>query len=248
MTSQELNWRIEAACLNAWPSHREIVLGGWLLRASGGPTRRANSANPLHPGALIDEAHIERVEATYRRLGQRVLFRVPGIIDGIDTKLAARGYEIDGVTRTLYGDMDDLTLETAGQVSVADLPDEDWLSARDRLSGNDPTGCAAYRAIIASLLLPCGFAAARHEGRIASIAFGAIQDGLLALESVVTDPALRGLGLARQCVSGLILWARQQGVEGVALQVMADNAPARRLYAGLGIGRDLYGYHYRVKA
>jgi ribosomal protein S18 acetylase RimI-like enzyme len=246
MTSQELNWRIEAACLNAWPSHREIVLGGWLLRASGGPTRRANSANPLHPGVLIDEAHIDRVESVYRRLGQRVLFRVPGIIDCIDTKLAARGYEIDGVTRTLYGDMADLTLETA-EVSVTALPDEDWLSARDRLSGNDDAGCAAYRAIIASILLPCGFAAVRHEGRIVSIAFGAMQDGLLVLESVMTDPEMRGLGLARQCVSGLVLWARQQGIEGVALQVMADNAPARRLYAGLGIGRDLYGYHYRVK-
>lgn len=248
MTSQELNWRIEAACLNAWPSHREIVLGGWLLRASGGPTRRANSANPLHPGALIDDAQIERVEAVYRRLGRPVLFRVPELIDGIDGKLAGRGYAIEGVTRTLYGDMTDLMSGEGAEVSVATLPAEDWLSARDHLSGNDAAGCAAYRAIIASILLPCGFAAVRHEGRIASIAFGAMQDGLLVLESVMTDPGLRGQGLARQCVSGLMQWAREQGVDGVALQMAADNAPARRLYAGLGIVRDLYGYQYRVKA
>ena len=47
MTDAELAWRVEAVCFNAFPSLKQAILDGWLLRFSKGVSRRANSANPL---------------------------------------------------------------------------------------------------------------------------------------------------------------------------------------------------------
>lgn len=246
MTSVDPAWRVEAACLNAWPAPRQIVLDGWLLRAAGGPTRRANSANPLHRGAAMDTGFIERAEAFYGALGLPAMFRIPDMARGIDGLLEARGCRLDAPTRTLFADMAALTGGDAAGVSVETAPGRRWLAARDRLSRSTREAGAAYRGIIGSILLPCGFAAATHRGRIAALGFGAVQDDLLVVESVMTDPALRRRGFARACLAGLFDWARGRGVRSAALQVTADNAAALALYRGLGFARDLYGYHYRI--
>ncbi len=243
--SQELCWKVEQACLNAWPAPRQVILDGWALRSAGGPTRRANSANPLHAVAETSEGLIDRVEAFYRREGKPAIFRIPDMASEIDTALEARGYVLDAPTRTLFGSL--AAFAKLEDVAVDPDPSEDWLAARDRLSGADTINAAAYRAIIDVILLPSGFAAVAEEGEIRSLAFGVLQDDLLIVESVMTDPAARQRGLARRCLSGLLGWARGQGACSVALQVMADNHPALALYDRLGIARNLYGYHYRIK-
>jgi len=248
MTSMELCWRVEQACANAWPSTRQITIDGWAVKADGGPTRRTDSANPLHPAASLDEGLIDQVETVYRRLGRRVLFRVPDMVSGIDERLARRGYASEGETRTLYAEMATMTPGEADDVTVEPSASADWLAERDRLREADETNSATYRAVVDAILLPCGFAAAYHQGRIGSIAIGVVQDDLLVFESVLTDPALRQLGLGRRCVSGLIAWGRGQGATACALQVQADNAPARRLYAGVGLTHELYSYHYRASS
>src|SRR5438132_10736744 len=42
-----LQWRVEEACLNAWPALREVLLDGWLLRFSEGLTRASVITMPL---------------------------------------------------------------------------------------------------------------------------------------------------------------------------------------------------------
>ncbi len=246
MSSELLNWRVEAACLNAWPSPRQIILDGWAVRASGGPTRRANSANPLHGGAEASEDLIDKVESFYRTQGPPAIFRIPAMASGIDGLLDARGYRLDAPTRTLLAALDGLG-DPSTDLVIEECPDAAWLDARDRLSGSAPEASRSYRDIIGAILLPCGFASVRDQGQIASLAFGAIQDELLILESVMTDPACRQRGLARACVAALMRWGRERGARSVALQVMADNDPAIGLYRGLGISGDLYGYHYRIR-
>jgi ribosomal protein S18 acetylase RimI-like enzyme len=86
---------------------------------------------------------------------------------------------------------------------------------------------------------------ARAKGQIAALAYGAIHDDLLCLESVFTDQRYRGRGHARRLLATLIGFGAQHGAKGVCVQVLAENAPARALYHGLGLKEELYRYHYR---
>ena len=79
MANDDIAWRVEEACQNAWPSPRQVLLCGWLLRASGGATRRTNSVNPLRGGPRDPGGIIATAEGIYRGLGQPSRFRVPSI-------------------------------------------------------------------------------------------------------------------------------------------------------------------------
>ena len=75
---EPLAWRVEEAELNALPSVRQLLAGGWALRFSeGGPRRGANSASPLRNDCDGDEAFIDQAAALYRRRGSTPLFRIP---------------------------------------------------------------------------------------------------------------------------------------------------------------------------
>ena len=91
MTEDDLNWRMEEACREAWPAATETVVDGWLLRRSGGRIRRANSANPLRGKRGAPEQVIDAAEAFYGGHGQTPLFRVPDIADELDAALDGRG-------------------------------------------------------------------------------------------------------------------------------------------------------------
>ena len=149
-------------------------------------------------------------------------------------------------TTTLFSALDELAQGDAG-ASIATAPGKRWLAARDAMSGSSHETARAYRATIGAITLPCGFASVTQGARIVALGFGVVQDDLLVVESVLTDPAERRRGHARTCLAALFGWAAGQGVRSVALQVMVDNAPALALYRGLGFRRDLYGYHYRVR-
>jgi ribosomal protein S18 acetylase RimI-like enzyme len=78
-----------------------------------------------------------------------------------------------------------------------------------------------------------------HEGEL--VAIGGLVIGQVpkqahkaSIQGVYVRPQLRRRGIARRLLEALIELARQQGVEILQLAVMADSAPARRLYADLG--------------
>src|SRR5690242_620133 len=107
MSADDIAWKVEEACQNAWPSPRQVLLGGWLLRASGGSTRRTNSVNPLRGGPRDPSDILARTEEIYRALGQPSRFRVPSIATAMDGPLERAGYTAEGETTTLLAELAD---------------------------------------------------------------------------------------------------------------------------------------------
>jgi ribosomal protein S18 acetylase RimI-like enzyme len=244
MPETALAWRIEETCLRAWPALREERVGAWLLRFADGLTRRSNSANPR--AARIDDiaASVDACAARYRDSGQPAIFRIPSILDpAVDAHLDRLGYGAEGATITLHGPLANGRPDAA--VESAARPDDDWLAAMNTLQNRRPREAAIYAGLVRAVAIPAGFARLRRDGATLALAYAALHDGLLCFESVITAPAERGRGHARRVLESLIAWGASAGARAMCLQVEAHNAPAQKLYRGLGIDTEIYRYHYR---
>lgn len=243
MPERALEWRVEETCLNAWPALREVLLDGWVLRFSAGLTRRGNSANPLRPLSHVD---LRTSEALYRRLGLPTIFRMVSLIDPlVDERLAEAGYTREGESCVLYAPMEDIAGGRDPDVKLLDQPTPEWFAAMAALQNHSTEQAAIYRSIVGQLAIPAAFAALSDEGDTAAVAYGALHNGLLCYESVVTDRRRRRQGWGRRIVCALAAWAAEQGAVGACLEVEAHNAPARALYDAIGLKSELYRYHYR---
>ena len=243
MAKPALEWRVEETCLNAWPALREVLLDDWLLRFSAGLTRRANSANPLLP---VSEVDLRACERLYRRLGLPTIVRVLSLIDpAVDDRLAAAGYTGEGESCVLYGPIEDIEAARDPDVRLLDQPTPEWFGAMEALQNHSSEQAATYRGIIGQIAIPAAFATLSDEGGTVALAYGALHNGLLCYESVITDGRRRRQGWGRRIVAALAAWARDQGAVGACLQVEAHNAPARALYDAIGLKKELYRYHYR---
>lgn len=244
MNDVELAWRMERACRNAWPAPRSLWLGGWVLNLAGSLGRRVNSVNALGPAPGPVAALVPVAESFYAAHGQPAIFRVTTLIgQALDQRLDAAGYTIEGETLTLYTALDDRPRDDA--VTISPEPDAAWLMAMSRLQDQSPDTALAYHRIVRSIAAPTGFAAFKEDGHYCALAYGTISEGLLCLESVVTDPAWRGRGAAARMIGSLLGWGASRGAVGVCLQVMAENVAGRALYRSLGMRDPVYRYHYR---
>jgi N-acetylglutamate synthase len=204
MDDTGLAWPVEEACLNAWPALRQVLFDGWVLRFSGGLTRRANSANPLgfarsHPPELIAGC-----EALYRDHNQPAIFRLPSLIGlGIDECLAARGYSDEGLSLVLYAGCDAIPAERDPAVRLLSRPTAEWFAAMAALQRHTKRQAQLYRRIIRALAIPAAFAVLVDDDGVGALAFGAIHRGLICYESVVADPRRRRRGYARRIIASL---------------------------------------------
>ncbi len=113
------------------------------------------------------------------------------------------------------------------------------------LQNHSSEQAATYRRIVGRLAIPAAFAALSDEGGALALAYGALHNGLLCYESVITDRHRRRQGWGRRIVTTLAAWARDEGAVGACLQVEAGNASARALYDAIGLKKELYRYHFR---
>jgi ribosomal protein S18 acetylase RimI-like enzyme len=244
MDNEDLNWRAEEACINAWPCPRQTLLDGWLVRLAGGSTRRTNSVNPPRYGPPDPALLLDPCTDIYAAHGLPLLFRAPAIAPGLAGRLEALGFSGYDETHTIFADLEGALCVRDDAVMLTAAPTEDFYALRATVNGESEEATAVYRAMTGLIALPKAFATLAQDGAPVSIAYGAIDRGLLVIESVATDPAARGKGFARRTVSTLMHWAGAHGAWGACLQVLGTNEPARALYARLGFTRDLYRYHY----
>lgn len=236
-------WRVEQACRDAWPAVREEMLHGWLMRMSKGETRRTSSVNQTPSTASLEHV-LPAAETFYRRFERPLLFRTLSFEPRFEEQLGARDFMPSDPTSTLWASLEAAPNPVAHQVELNLVPSPDWIADKLRLSPMSQTQEKAYRFMLKSLKVPAAFVRIVEEGQGVSVAYGAISNGLLVIESVVTDVNRRGHRLAEATVGSLMAWGAGSGAAASCLQVVSDNAPAVALYSRLGYEKELYRYRY----
>lgn len=240
--------RLEAAGFRAWPAAEVGFDGSWQFRMTPGhPSKRLNCLVPLDP---FDERDMEaRVAAASHAFAARGLAAAvrqsplcpPGLPAVLERLGWHRGYE----TLVMTANLDDLDLGTG----IDHLPTHDiqrFAEACVRIDHARDTTAAMVASIIARIEPATGLFL--MEGASGPTAVGiCVQDfDLAGIQQVVVETSARRKGVGRELVSSALRWARLRGARQAWLQVLADNASARRLYDAMGF-RTAYSYAYWQK-
>ena len=248
---------LEAVAARGWQALETEPMGGWLLRASGGFTGRANSVLPLgDPGLDLGEA-IDTAVAWYavRGLGPRFLLPLPDA-QPVDDELVRRGWRLGDVVHVLVAPVRPLAdahaedrADDRREVRVDDRPDEAWMGSYHYRGGDLPPHA---RQVLENGASPAFASVRAADGTVLAVARGSVDadptPGGLAwrgVTAVEVDPAVRRQGLGGLVLRGLAAWAVGRGAVGCYLQVAAENEPALRLYGGVGFVRH-HDYCYRL--
>jgi GNAT superfamily N-acetyltransferase len=240
---------LEELSLNAWPALQTAVYDGWLLRFADGYTRRANSVNPLYPGALDPVEKIRRCEAIYAARGQDTVFKLTDAAEpaDLDARLERCGYRREAPTSVQTVDLGALALPPSVDAAGAGAVTDAWLADFCRLNRVAERHRPTMRRMLGGLIPAACFMALRDGHETVAVGLAVRDGGHVGLFDIVTAPERRGQGFGTALVHQLLAWGKAGGAHTAYLQVMRDNAPALRLYARLGF-RERYGYWYRVKA
>lgn len=237
---------LEEVSLAAWPALMTVLDDGWVIRLSGGHTKRANSATVLTASSrpLLDK--VAYVESLFARHSLPPVFRMTALAEtDLDRLLDGRGYRRAEESIVMVGPIAGQPLAGAHAVVVREGVEPDWVAAYARLQDIDASRSAMLMRMM-ELIAPMHATARINDGgKIVGFGLGVVDRGSMGVFEVLTHPSVRRRGLARQIMTGLAAWGRAAGAHQSYLQVVATNAAAIRLYEDLGYV-EAYRYWYRI--
>ena len=236
---------LEQRSFNAWPAPQTLLMDGWAVRAAGGYTKRANSANAMQAGAALDEALLQEIEQVYARLGQACIFRISPLAHAdVDALLQARGYQLQDPSLFMHRQTQPGDLQ-GPSIVVEQTLSQEWLEGVCHANALLPHQQVWHHTILRSIGLRCGYVSIVQNGRAVAWGLAVLERNAAGLYDVVVESQMRGRGLGRALIQGLLRWAAEQGAQNTDLQVTGGNHVAQALYASLGF-EPIYGYHYRI--
>jgi RimJ/RimL family protein N-acetyltransferase len=240
---------LEQTAALGWRALESERLGAWSLRASGGFTRRANSALAVGDAGLPPPTALDAVTAWYagRGLRPRIAVAPADAPAELVTLLDDRGWAPEGATEVMTSELGPVLRAAAESEAASDPrldaePDEAWLATfrQDTAGGLHPV---AHRLLTNHDVAT--FASIRDGDRCVAIARATVDGRWAGLSCVEVVPDRRGEGLATVVSVAALRWAVAQRARRAYLQVVVGNVAARAVYDRLGF-RVHHDYVYRT--
>ncbi|MFF7632640.1 GNAT family N-acetyltransferase [Kitasatospora sp. NPDC008050] len=237
---------LQRIAARGWPAVEQRPLGDWLLRASAGFTRRANSVQTLgDPGLPLPQA-LERARQWYaeRGLPTWVELVTPGSPAELTAELDRLGARF---APTLVRTAPLAPLAKAGRgadaVRLSRTAGPEWLSAYQRVEADPALTEAARRVLHGGPSVWFATVPDPHGGIPLAIGRCVVDGAWAGFGAVEVRPNARRRGLATALMAALAARAAEEGAQGAHLQVEAENSGAITLYDGLGFTTS-HTYHY----
>ena len=209
---------LEHAAALAWPGTEQHWHNGWLLRAGGGHTSRANSAVPLDFSSKI--ADVDAIVSWYDRRGLDPWLALPDRLVPVRTTGIKQ-------TRVMVRDLDPARINST--TTLQDRPDPAWLACYGREVPEEVlTAVIDGQVVFASIA-----GAAVGRGAVTCAPDGTTWLGISAVHVAETHRRARH---ATAVCETLQSWGLRHGAQRAYVQVLDDNHAAIALYGSLGFG------------
>jgi len=235
---------LDQICNSTWPATESLENSGWLMRAAGGVTNRANSVLPLtaslEAGPLKDFSEkLAIVQEFYRHRNLPTIFQVAlPTWQVLYEKLLSIG-----AVETLRGNtmVTDLTSDKQKIPTGIDIVKSNQLST-DWLEVHPTPG-------IEKILLGCTatYLTVVKDGHTVAACRIALANEWSSITRVYVHQEFRGQGLGKAIVAAALEASFEQGATKAVLQVEASNATAIGVYESLGFNFH-HDYSYLVLA
>ena len=222
---------LDQICNLTWPATENLENFGWLLRAAGGVTNRANSVLPLvanlETGPLTDFAEkLKTAQDFYNKRNLPTIFQV-----AMPTwQVLADKLRSIGAVETIHGNTMVADLTPAKQIVPAGYQIVQSSQVSDEWLAVQPTPG------IEKILLGCSatYLTLVKDGLAIATCRIALAKGWSSLTRVYVHQDFRGLGLGKAIVAAALEASFEQGATKALLQVEASNAIAIGVYESLG--------------
>ena len=244
--------RLEELTLNTSPAIHQALYDGWMLRASGTDTRRANSVTALLPSTMPVDEKIIHAEAWYRSHGQQAMFRLNEALspDDLDPLLSLRGYarEVDTIvmTRDLSIGIPPGDYRVPDGAKLIERDDHEGLDDVHRMKTMTPEMRALDVRRQSLWKGPQTFLSLKTINGVASTGMARLDAGHVGIFNMRTASKARGKGYATILVAYLLAWGLEQGAKKAFLQVDQSNDAAIAVYRKFGFS-TAYRYWHRVQ-
>ena len=252
MPDHDTTRRLEELTLNTSPAIHQALYDGWLLRASGTDTRRANSATPMQASTLPLDEKIAFTETWYHTHGQPAMFRLTESLapPELDHLLALRGYSREVETCVMTRDLSagippgEYVVPPGAKVLVRS--ESEGLDDAHRMKAVSPALRALDLTRQALWKGPQVFLSLKTINGVASTGMARLEAGNLGIFNMRTASKARDKGYATILVAYLLAWGLEQNARRAFLQVDQANEPAIAVYKKFGFA-PTYSYWHRVQ-
>lgn len=222
---------LDQICNLTWPASEELENSGWLMRAAGGVTNRANSVLPLvanlEAGALTDFAEkLIVAQEFYQNRNLPTIFQVAHPT----WQVLSEKLQSIGAVETIRGNTMVTDLTSAKQNAPAGFEIVQSNQFNDEWLGVQPTPG------IEKILSRCAatYLSVLKNGETIATCRLALAKGWSSITRVYVHQDYRGQGLGKAIVAAALEASFEQGATKAVLQVEASNAIAIGVYESLG--------------
>lgn len=240
-------FELQTIMAQGWRPRETGDCGGWLLRAAGGFTGRANSAL-VSPEPVADlPGRLAEIRTWYAdrdlpaKLQVVIGHEPPGLVDALEKSAWTSAWRTQVMTAEIAHVLraaqpaSDAQPAPGVTVQLEQRPDDAWLAAYR----NDEGPLTPVAVEVLSGHPDVVFASVRDGERCVAVARVAADGRWAGLSCVEVDDAHRRRGLAQAVATAALRWAVERGARRTYLQVVTRNQPAIALWERLG-----YRHHH----
>lgn len=229
------NIETELMLMRLWPAIMEENYDGWILRCSGGYTKRSNCVNPMSSSSLSLEEKFKYCEEFYYNKKLPLIYK---IIDSqeileVDEFLAKKGLNKQNevsveeiyISKEKFSENDTI---------IKWRWDEKWFdffSKETELKANEKE---VLKRILQKNSDNTYYVRREINNETVACALGVVEKENLAIFSVYVKKAYREMGFGEDVLKGILKEASKIGVTKGYLQVLENNKNALNLYKKMG--------------